>query len=329
MDWQGRRVLVTGAGGFIGSHLVERLVGLGAAVTALIRYNSRNDWGLLEDLPTAVRGALRVVSGDIRDPHAMRSVVQGQEFVFHLAALIGIPYSYEAPDGVVATNVVGTQNLLEGARREGVARFIHTSTSEVYGTVLDGPIDESRPMQAQSPYAASKVAADQLVLSYVRSFEFPAVVVRPFNTFGPRQSARAIIPTIACQALAGDVLRLGSLDPKRDLTYVDDTTAGFLAAAQGDGAIGEVFNLGTGRTISIGELAALVCKSLGRDCRIEHDPNRYRPGSSEVLRLESNPEKANRVLGWSASVSLEDGVARTASWIREHINRFKPGVYTR
>lgn len=329
MSWEGRKVLVTGAGGFIGSHLVERLVGLGASATALIRYNSRNDWGLLEHVPSSVRGGLRVVAGDIRDPHAMRSVVQGQEFVFHLAALIAIPYSYEAPDGVVATNVLGTQNLLEAVRREGVARFIHTSTSEVYGTVLDGPIDENRPMQAQSPYAASKIAADQLVLSYVRSFELPAVVVRPFNTFGPRQSARAIIPTIASQALAGEVLRLGSLEPKRDLTYVDDTTAGFLAAAEADGAIGEVFNLGTGRTISIGELAALICDSLGRPCRIECDPVRLRPGASEVLRLQSDPRKASRVLGWSATVSLEDGIARTLSWMREHMHGYKPASYTR
>ena len=313
----GRRVLVTGADGFIGSHLVERLVAEGADVRALCIYNSRGSWGWLDEAEPAVRSALDVRLGDIRDARFVEAATEGVDTVFHLAALIAIPYSYVAPASFVETNVSGTLNVLEAARRASVRRVIQTSTSEVYGTPAVLPITEDHPLNAQSPYAATKVAADQLCLAFARSFELPVVVLRPFNTYGPRQSARAVLPTMLRQLLAGRTeIRLGRLDPRRDLTYVTDTVAGFIAAAEADGVDGATIQLGTGRSESIGELFAIACRLLGAEARAVEDPERLRPDASEVLVLQSDPTRARELLGWSATTSIEDGLARTIAWLR-------------
>jgi NAD dependent epimerase/dehydratase len=327
MNWPGKSVLVTGAGGFIGSHLVERLVELGARVRALIRYNSRNDWGLLELLPAGVKSEIEVVPGDLTDPHSTTRLVQGREIIFHLAALIGIPYSYIAPAHYVATNCGGTVNLLEAARQHGVERFIHTSTSETYGTAQYTPIDEAHPLRGQSPYAASKIGADKLAESYYLSFGVPVVIVRPFNTYGPRQSARAIIPTIVSQGLSGNVIRLGRLTPIRDLTFVTDTVEGFIEAAECPQAVGELFNIGSGKGITIGELAQKIIKLVGGDQEIIAEDERLRPDASEVMELICNYGKAQKVLGWEPGVSLEEGLGRTIDYIRDHLHLYKPQLY--
>jgi dTDP-glucose 4,6-dehydratase len=327
MNWQGKRVLVTGAGGFIGSHLVARLVELGARVRALVRYNSRNDWGLLELLPAAVTQAVEVVPGDLTDPHGTGRLLQGQEIIFHLAALIAIPYSYLAPAAYVATNCGGTLNLLEAARQQGVERFIHTSTSETYGTAQYTPIDEAHPLKGQSPYAASKIGADKLSESYHLSFNLPVVTVRPFNAFGPRQSARAIIPTIISQALSGPVVRLGRLTPVRDLTFVTDTVEGFIKSAMGPQAIGELFNLGTGQGVSIGALAQQIIALLGGGREIIAADERLRPDASEVMELICDYGKARRMLGWEPQVSLPEGLERTVAFIRDHLHLYKAQLY--
>jgi len=322
-----RSVLVTGAGGFIGSHLVDGLAARGARVRALVHYNSRNDWGLLEQMPEPLRARAEVVSGDIRDPFFVDRVVAGVEIVFHLAALIPIPYSYVAPAEFVDTNVRGTLNVLEAVRRHATARMLHTSTSETYGTARYTPIDEKHPLQAQSPYAASKIAADKLAESYGLSFGTPVVVVRPFNTYGPRQSARAFLPTVLAQALTGETVRVGSLDPVRDMNYVEDTVAGFLAAAVAPGIEGLTINLGSGRGVSMRELLDLALEVTGRTVRIETDDARIRPEKSEVMELVCDAGLARERLGWSPRVGLEDGVRRTAEWIGRHLERYKPGVY--
>ena len=327
MKWQGKSVLVTGAGGFIGSHLVERLVELGARVRALVRYNSRNDWGLLELLPTPIKNEIEVVLGDLTDPHSTTRVVQGQEIIFHLAALIGIPYSYIAPAHYIASNCGGTLNLLEAARQQGVERFVHTSTSETYGTAQYTPIDEAHPLRGQSPYAASKIGADKLAESYYLSFGVPVVTLRPFNTFGPRQSARAIIPTIISQGLSGNVIRLGRVTPIRDLTFVSDTVEGFIKVAECPEAIGELFNLGSGRSITIGELAQQIISLLGSGKEIIAEDERLRPEASEVMELLCNSGKAQKMLGWEPRVSLEEGLGRTVSYIRDHLHHYKPQLY--
>jgi len=327
MKWQGKSVLVTGAGGFIGSHLVERLVKLGARVRALVRYNSRNDWGLLELLPTPIKNEIEVVLGDLTDPHSTTRVVQGQEIIFHLAALIGIPYSYIAPAHYIASNCGGTLNLLEAARQQGVERFVHTSTSETYGTAQYTPIDEAHPLRGQSPYAASKIGADKLAESYYLSFGVPVVTLRPFNTFGPRQSGRAIVPTIICQGLSGNVIRLGRLTPIRDLTFVSDTVEGFIKGAECPEAIGELFNLGSGRSITIGELAQQIISLLGCGKEIIAEDERLRPEASEVMELLCNSGKAQKMLGWEPRVSLEEGLGRTVSYIRDHLHHYKPQLY--
>ena len=327
MNWQGKRVLVTGAGGFIGSHLVARLVELGARVRALVRYNSRNDWGLLELLPAAVTQAVEVVPGDLTDPHGTGRLLQGQEIIFHLAALIAIPYSYLAPAAYVSTNCGGTLNLLEAARQQGVERFIHTSTSETYGTAQYTPIDEAHPLKGQSPYAASKIGADKLSESYHLSFNLPVVTVRPFNAFGPRQSARAIIPTIISQALSGPVVRLGRLTPVRDLTFVTDTVEGFIKSAMGPQAIGELFNLGTGQGVSIGALAQQIIALLGGGREIIAADERLRPDASEVMELICDYGKARRMLGWEPQVSLPEGLERTVAFIRDHLHLYKAQLY--
>jgi NAD dependent epimerase/dehydratase len=327
MVWQGKRTLVTGAGGFIGSHLVERLVRLGCRVRALVHYNSRNDWGMLELLPAEIRDQLDVIAGDITDPHSTAKVLQDTAIVFHLAALIAIPYSYIAPAQFVAVNCLGTLNLLEAARTQGVECFIHTSTSETYGTAQYTPIDEAHPLQGQSPYAASKIGADKIAESYHLSFGLPVTTIRPFNTFGPRQSARAVIPTIMTQALVGDVIRLGSLSPVRDLNYVMDTVEGFIKIAENTKAIGHVINVGSGQGISIGELAEKILKIVGRNKAVISEDERVRPEASEVMELICDNRKAKEILGWEPQVSLEQGLKWTWRFIEENLSRYKPGLY--
>lgn len=310
-------MLVTGADGFIGSHLVERLVAEGARVRAFCIYNSRGSAGWLDEVDPATRAAIDIRLGDIRDARFVERATEGIEVVFHLAALIAIPYSYSAVESFVDTNIRGTMHVLEAAGRAGVRRIIQTSTSEVYGTPETLPIREGHPLRAQSPYAASKVAADQLALAYHRSFGAPVVVLRPFNTYGPRQSERAVLPTMLRQLLAGrSEIRLGRLDPRRDLTYVGDTVDGFVRAAVVDGIEGDTIQLGTGRAESIGELFELACRLLGVDARVVEDPARLRPDGSEVLVLQSNPAHAAETLGWQARTSLEDGLTATIAWLR-------------
>ena len=324
----GRRVLVTGAGGFIGSHLVEALVQEGARVRAFVRYDSRGSRGWLDTVAPATLGDLDVIAGDIRDAPTVDRAVDGCEVVFHLASLIAIPYSYIAPEAYVATNVVGTQHVLDACRRHDVARIVHTSTSEVYGTAQRVPIDESHPLHPQSPYAASKASADLLALSYHASFGAPVVVLRPFNTYGPRQSLRAIIPTIAAQLLAGGPVRIGATKPTRDFTYVSDTVAGFIRAATAD-AVGQVVQLGTGREISIGDLATSLADVVGTPLRIEADADRLRPATSEVMRLVSDASRAREVLGWSPAVPLAEGLRRTVEWLRQDTSVARAREYVR
>jgi NAD dependent epimerase/dehydratase len=310
-------VLVTGADGFIGSHLSERLVREGASVRAFCLYNSRGSAGWLDDVPAATRSGLDIRFGDIRDARFVESATAGAEIVFHLAALIAIPYSYAAPESFIDTNIRGTLNVLEAARASGVRRLIQTSTSEVYGTPVDLPIRETHPLQAQSPYAASKVAADQLAMAFHRSFELPVIVLRPFNTYGPRQSDRAVLPTMIRQLLAGRrEVRLGRLDPRRDLTYVEDTVDGFIRAATASRVDGLTIQLGTGRTTSIGELFDICCRLVGAAARPVTDTTRLRPDASEVLVLQSDPSLARQTLGWEAATTLEDGIAKTIDWLR-------------
>jgi NAD dependent epimerase/dehydratase len=327
MNWKGKRVLVTGGGGFIGSHLVERLVNLGAQVRTLVRYNSRSDCGLLELLPKDIKKNLEVVMGDLTDPFSTCSAVQDCAIIFHLAALIAIPYSYVAPAHYVQVNCGGTLNILEAARQQGVECFVHTSTSETYGTAQYTPIDESHPLKGQSPYSASKIGADKLAESYHLSFGLPVTTVRPFNTYGPRQSARAIIPTIITQALTSDIIHLGSLKPRRDLTYVGDTVEGFLKAAGTPQARGEVINLGTGQSISIGELAQMILKIIGGNKQIVTEQERLRPETSEVWNLQSDNRRAQKILAWTPQVNLERGLQKTIDYVQGNLSRYKPTIY--
>jgi UDP-glucose 4-epimerase len=323
----GTRVLVTGADGFIGSHVVERLVALGARVRAFCVYNSQGSWGWLDEAPAEVRAALDVRLGDIRDAGCVEAACREVDVVLHLAALISIPYSYTAPHSFIETNVSGTLHVLEAARRHGVRRVVHTSTSEVYGTPATLPIRETHPLHAQSPYAASKIGADQLALAYHASYGTPVTVLRPFNTYGPRQSTRAVLPTMLAQLLEGRrVVDLGRLDTKRDLTYVSDTVEGFVRAAEAPGIEGRVVQLGTGRSVSIGELFALACRTLGVEASPRTDERRLRPDPSEVLVLESDPALARELLGWTPEVTLEVGIRRTADWIKTHAARYGTGT---
>lgn len=321
------RALVTGAAGFIGSHLVERLVRDGHTVRAFVHYNAANYRHNLERLDRDIQDAIEVVAGDIADPFSVNNAVAGQDLVFHLASLIAIPYSYIAPATYVATNVTGTLNVLQACRDHGVTRLVHTSTSEVYGTAQYVPIDEQHPLVGQSPYSASKIAADKLAESFHCSYELPVVTVRPFNTFGPRQSARAVIPTIICQALTRDEIQLGSLDPVRDFTYVEDTAAGFVAAAACDQAVGEVVNLGTGEGVSIGDVVAKVLELINRDVRVRTDEGRVRPEASEVLRLISDNSKVKRLTGWTPQVDFTTGLERVIEYIRAHPEQYKAEIY--
>ncbi len=326
-EWNGRRVLVTGAGGFIGSQLTEALARGGASVRAFVRYNSRGDSGLLRQLPDDIGRELDVVAGDLRDPAAVAGAVAGVEIVFHLGAIISIPYSYKHPYETAETNFMGTLNVLEACRAHGVGRLVHTSTSEVYGTAQFTPMDESHPLQGQSPYSASKIGADKLVESYYRSFNLPAVTVRPFNTYGPRQSARAVIPTIITQALTGDCIRLGNLAARRDFTYVRDTVSGFLRAADAPDVVGQEVNLGTGQDIAIGELAERIIARVGRPVTIAAEPERLRPEKSEVMRLLSDNGLARRALGWEPGYSLDEGLGETIDWIAGHLDFYRVGRY--
>lgn len=325
MSWNGKRVLVTGAGGFIGSHLAERLVALGAKTRALVHYNALASRGWLEE--SDYRDDIETVAGDICDRDSVRQAMHGVDCVFHLAALIAIPYSYRAPESYVRTNIQGTLNVLQGARELGLERVVHTSTSEVYGTALHVPIDETHPLQGQSPYSASKIAADKMAEAFTRSFEVPVVTVRPFNTFGPRQSARAIIPEIINQCLVGDRVRLGNLNPTRDLNFVANTVEGFILAASTPDAVGKTINLGSGREISIGELAKLIARLVGKSILLECDEQRLRPNASEVERLLADNRLAKQLLGWEPTVDLETGLEQTIAWFRAHRNHYRPGVY--
>jgi NAD dependent epimerase/dehydratase len=328
INWSTTRVLVTGAGGFIGSHLVEHLLQRGASVRAMIHYDSRPGLGNLDYCPKAVRDRLEIISGDVCDPFFMMRAVEGTQVVFHLAALIGIPYSYVAPASYASVNLQGTLNVLEACRRSGVERIVHTSTSECYGTAQYTPIDEEHPLQGQSPYSASKIAADKMAEAYHCSFSLPVSVLRPFNTFGPRQSARAIIPTIAGQLLwGGPQLRLGSLDPVRDFTYVADTCEGFCRIAECEAAVGQLIHLGTGHAVTIGELVTLLSEITGKSKPVVQTDERKRPTRSEVMTLLSNPQRACDVMGWQPRVSLREGLQRVVAFVKEHPELYQGQTY--
>ncbi len=323
-----KNVLVTGAGGFIGSHLTERLVRDGHHVRALVHYNSRNDWGQIELLSEDVRNAIEVVSGDIMDPFMVDNAVRGCDTIFHLCSLIAIPYSYVAPQAYVATNVSGAINVLQAARQHSVEKVVHTSTSECYGTARYAPIDEKHPLQGQSPYSASKISADFIAESFWRSFGVPVATIRPFNTYGPRQSARAVIPTIITQALAGGVVKLGSVHPTRDMNFVADTVDGFIKVAQAEAAIGEVINIGSGREFTIGEIAQKIFDIIGVQPQIVTDDQRKRPEkparSNACCATTARPRRC-----WAGrrATDLDEGLAATIAWLRDNQNRYKPSVY--
>ena len=323
MTWSGRRVLVTGADGFIGSHLTEALVEAGAAVRAVCFYNSQGSLGWLDTIEPDVRAALDMRLGDIRDARFVEECCRGIEVVFHLAALISIPHSYQAPESFVDTNVRGTLNVLEAVRRAQCARLVHTSTSEVYGTPETIPIRESHPLRGQSPYSATKIAAEKLCEAFRCTYDVPVVILRPFNTFGPRQSARAVIPTILLQLLRqAPHITLGNLEPRRDLTFVSDTVAGFVAAGTAQGIEGETIHLGTGRAESVRDIVAAAQRVCEQEANVVVCPERIRPGRSEVMVLQSDPSRATDLLGWRAKVSLDEGLRRTAEWLRAHLDRF-------
>lgn len=327
MSLKSKKVLVTGAGGFIGSHLTERLVELGARVRVFVRYNSRNNWGWIEDLPANIQKEIEVITGDLRDPNAVRDAVRDTEIVFHLGALIAIPYSYNNPYDVFQVNVFGSLNVFNASKEFGIEKVVHTSTSEVYGTAQYVPIDENHPLQAQSPYAASKIGADKLAESFYLSYNLPVATVRPFNTYGPRQSARAIIPTIITQALNQRNINLGSLHPTRDLNYVADTVEGFIRVAESPQSVGEVINIGSGKEISMGDLANKILSLTNKNIEITSDKIRIRPEKSEVDRLLADNSKARALLQWEPRVSIDEGLKRTIEWISEHISVYKAGIY--
>ncbi|HNN12369.1 MAG TPA: SDR family NAD(P)-dependent oxidoreductase [Anaerolineales bacterium] len=328
MNWNGKKVLVTGAGGFIASHLVEHLVREGVQVRGFVRYNSRNDLGMLKWLAPEILSQVEIMQGDLRDNEAVRNAVRGVDTVFHLGALIAIPYSYVNPREVIDVNIMGTLNVLMAARDFGTRRVVHTSTSEVYGTAQYVPIDEKHPLQGQSPYSASKIGADRIAESFYRSFETPVVTLRPFNTFGPGQSMRAVIPTIIVQALTRDEVKLGSLEPSRDFTFAKDTANGFVKVAEAEGVLGEEINLGNDNTIRIGDLAEKIFKLIGKTPKIVADPQRVRPGKSEVMKLWASNEKAKRMIGWEPRISLDEGLRATIEWISTHIDLYRPDQYT-
>lgn len=325
--WHNKKVLVTGAGGFIGSHLVERLVEQGAQVRAFVRYNSRADLGLLKLAPPEVRSQIEVIGGDLRDDDAVKQAVKGCQIVLHLGALISIPYSYHHPVEVAQTNLIGTLNVLMACREYAVERLVHTSTSEVYGTARQTPISESHPLQGQSPYSASKIGADKLAESFYCSFNVPVVTIRPFNTYGPRQSARAVIPTIITQALTKPVIKLGNVNTTRDFTFVQDTVNGFLLASHAQGVEGKTINLGTGSEIRIGDLVEKIVAKVNRPVEIQVDRDRLRPEASEVYRLISDNSQAREALGWQPETDLDRGIEQTIHWVGQHLDLYRVGVY--
>jgi NAD dependent epimerase/dehydratase len=327
MNWKGVRVGITGAAGFIGSHLTEELACRGAKVRAMFRYNSRNHWGHLEDAPEELRPNIEMFPGDITDPFLVDKFVQGQEVVFHLSSLIAIPFSYAAPASYVTVNVQGALNVLEACKRHKTRRLVHTSTSETYGTALYAPIDEEHPLQGQSPYSASKIAADKLAESYYRSFDLPVATIRPFNTYGPRQSARAVIPTLITQGLSvNGKVSLGDLRPVRDFTFVSDTVEGFIKVAESDEAVGKVTNIGSGSGLTIGELAKKVLKLMGSEAKVVGDEQRVRPAKSEVFKLIASNKRA-RKLGWKPKVGMEQGLKTTIDYLSRNLHRYKPSMY--
>jgi NAD dependent epimerase/dehydratase len=328
VKWNDIEVLVTGAGGFIGSHLVDDLLSRGANVTAFVHYNARNDWGMLEGQYNDKNPNLNVIAGDVTDSLFVKKAVSEKEYVFHLAALIGIPYSYTAPESYVNTNVKGTLNVMQACLESGVDRVVHTSTSEVYGTAQYTPIDEKHPLQGQSPYSASKIGADKIAESYYYSFDLPVTIIRPFNTFGPRQSTRAVIPTIITQSLTSSKIRLGSLTPVRDLTYVSDTVQGFIKMAESKKTAGQTINTGSGRGITIGDLADIIIKHINPNISIVCEKERVRPEKSEVMQLLCDNRLAWELAGWQPKYTLEEGLTQTIEWMKNHISSYKPGFYT-
>lgn len=334
MSTRGKKTLVTGADGFIGSHLTEQLVRLGYDVKAFVNYNSFNSWGWLDHSPSEIVNELEVFAGDIRDPHGIKQAMKDCDTVYHLAALIAIPYSYHSPDTYVDTNVKGTLNILQAAKELGVSKIVHTSTSEVYGTAQFVPITEEHPLQGQSPYSASKIGADQMAIAYYSSFGLPVSIIRPFNTYGPRQSARAVIPTIITQIANGkQSIRLGSLHPTRDFNYVEDTVRGFLAVAHSDRSIGEVINIGSNYEVSIGQTAEMIAELMGSQIEIFSDDQRIRPAKSEVERLWADNTKAKELLGWEPTYAgvngLRRGLSQTIEWFcnPDNLKQYKAGLY--
>jgi len=334
MNLQNKKILITGADGFIGSHLTEELIRRGHDVRAFVYYNSFGHWGWLDESPEDIKAELDVFAGDIRDPHGVRTAMKDCDVVLHLAALIGIPYSYHSPDSYVDTNIRGTLNLLQAARDLGVEKFVHTSTSEVYGTAQFVPITEEHPLQGQSPYSATKIGADQIAFSFYNSFETPVSIVRPFNTYGPRQSARAVIPTVITQIANGNnAIKLGSLSPTRDFNYVADTVSGFIAAANSDKSLGEVINLGSHFEISIGDTVALIAELMKQEVTIETEEQRTRPKNSEVERLFADNSKAKALLDWSPEFAgvdgLRDGLTKTIEWFSnpDNLRSYKANIY--
>jgi NAD dependent epimerase/dehydratase len=327
LNLKNKKVLITGAGGFVGSHLVELVVQKEAKVKALVHYNSRNDWGKLEEIDRVILKETEIFAGDLRDSDCVRKAVKGTEIVFHLGALIGIPYSYVNPRDVVDTNVLGSLNVLTAARDFHVEKVIQTSTSEVYGTAKYVPMDEKHPLNPQSPYAASKVAADQLALSFYHSFELPVAIIRPFNIYGPRQSARSVIPTIIIQALTNNQINLGSVSPTRDYTFVKDSAFGFIQLARAEKSIGQVTNLGSGFEISVEEIVKIIAKLLNKNLKVVKEKKRIRPEKSEVKRLFSDSSLAKKLFGWNPPTSLEKGLAITLEWMRKNSDNYKKEIY--
>lgn len=327
MNWKNKKVLVTGAEGFIGSHLVEKLLALGADVTCLVKYNFNNNWGFIEDFDKFTKEKAKIVSSDITDFEAMLHLTKNIDTIFHLAALISIPYSYSNPGHVINTNVMGTYNVLAASRENNVKKVIHTSTSEVYGTAEYTPIDEKHPLHAQSPYSASKIAADKIAESFYSSFDLSVTILRPFNTYGPRQSARAVIPTIIYQALTKNNIKLGSLTPVRDFTYVADVVEGFIKTAESSKAIGNVINIGFGAGISVGELAKNIIGLLNKKLTIVTDKARIRPAKSEVMELIADNKKAKKLLNWEPKISFEQGLKKTIDWMSKNLDYYKKDMY--
>jgi len=327
MNWNKKTVLITGAGGFIGSHLTERLVNLGATVKAFVRYNSRNNWGLLELLSKEKLNEIEVILGDLKDSDAIRRITKDVDMIFHLGALIAIPYSYISPRETIETNIMGTFNIMTAAKENQVGKVIHTSTSEVYGTARYVPIDENHPLQGQSPYSASKIGADKITESFFYSYDLPVTIIRPFNTYGPRQSARAIVPTIITQALTQNKIYLGSTYPTRDLTYITDTIRGFIKIAESPKSIGETINIGSNYEISIDELAKKITEMINPKIKIITTTQRIRPKRSEVERLFVDNSKAKKLLNWKPKVNLNNGLKKTIDWISKNIELYKPEMY--